>query len=341
MPELRCSVAAPCLHTCSHFCSNAQMHPYPWQLRHEKLVTRLARLRDAASEAFLWEDHAKLVQVAKAFTNITPTKRAIAETGVGHLLADKTVWAKGGDAAVSFAKKALTDWKEKVKHTYYDRRSTTAGRRPLTAMKAKVYMDYVNDFVDWLKTVDEVPADPVCRKRLAATLVQHSVLHWKHLDSIDPESLQVRHPTQAALLRRATAKTTRCGRNGRPMHQDRGLASAQLSSSACSSTVDARHKSAIAVAGEMSQNMVTQAQEKWSMEIHHMCGDIFGSGPKKTVQKLAAKGQDAEVTRLLEERARLLRVECKKGSLSSVASGLHAWLRHGYPGVLRERNVAA
>ena len=124
------------------------------EVAHEKLVTRLARLR--ASEAVLWEDHAKLVQVAKAFTNITPTKRAIAETGVGHLL----VWAKGGDAAVSFAKKDLTDWKEKVKHTYHDRRSTTVGRRPLTLMKAKVYMDYVNDFVDLLKTIDEVPADP-------------------------------------------------------------------------------------------------------------------------------------------------------------------------------------
>ena len=135
------------------------------EVAHEKLVTRLARLRGAASEAVLWEDHAKLVQVAKAFTSITPTKRAVAETCVGHLLADKTVWAEGGDAAVSFAKKALTDWKEKVKHTYYDRRSTAAGRRPLTAMKAKVYMNYVNDFVDWLKTVDEVPADPGAAQR--------------------------------------------------------------------------------------------------------------------------------------------------------------------------------
>ena len=99
------------------------------------------------------------------------------------------------------------------------------------------------------------------------------------------------------------------------MHQDRGLAGAQPSSSACSSTVDARHKFAIAVAGEMSQNMVTQAHEKWSMEIHQICGDVFGSGPKKTVQKLAAAGQDAEVTRLLEERARFL----------EGVSGLHAW----------------
>ena len=66
------------------------------------------------------------------------------------------------------------------------------------------------------------------------------------------------------------------------------------------------------------------------MEFHQLCGDVFGSGPKKTVQKLAAAGQNSNVTQLFEEKASLLRVECKKGSLSSVASGL-----------LRERDVAA
>ena len=244
---------------------------------------------------------------------------------------------------MSFAKKALSDWKGKVKHTYYDRRSTTTERRPLTAMKAKVYVNYVNDFVNWLKTVDEVPADPVCRKRLAATLVQHSVLHWKHLDSIDPESLQVRRPTQAAPPRRATAQATRRGRNERPMHQDCGLAGAQLSSSACNNTVDARHKSAIAVAGEMSKNMVTQAHEKWSMETHQICGDVFGSGPKKTVQKLTAARQDAEVTRLLDERARFSTRGMQEGvlELSCLWVTRMARLRHGYLWVLRERNVAA
>ena len=50
-------------------------------------------------------DHTKLVQVAKAFTNITPTKRAIAEPGVGHLLADKSIWTRGGDAAVSLSRR--------------------------------------------------------------------------------------------------------------------------------------------------------------------------------------------------------------------------------------------
>ena len=295
------------------------------EITHEKLVTRLSRLRNAASEAVLWDDRDKLVHVAKAFTCLTPTKRAIAETGVGHLLANKTVWVKGGDVALSLAKKALTDWKEKVKHTVCDRQLTVTGRRTLVTMNARLYMDYVNDLVDWLKTGDEVPVDPVCSKKLAATLVQHGILHRKHLDSIDPESLQVLHPAQAALLRRATAQATQCGRNVRPMLQGCGIEKAQFSCTTCSNTVGCRNKSALAVARQMSQSMVAQAQEKWSLEFHQHCGDVLGSGPKNTIRKLAAARQNTEITQLLEERASLLRVECKKGSLSSVVSGLHAW----------------
>ena len=109
------------------------------------------------------------------------------------------------------------------------------------------------------------------------------------------------------------------------MLQDCGIVNTQLNSSTCSSTVDGRYKSAIAVACQMSQGMVAQARGNWSIRFHQHCGDVFGSGSKKTVRKLAAAGQNNEITQLLEERARLLRVECKKGSLSSVASGLHAW----------------
>ena len=142
-------------------------------------------------------------------------------------------------------------------------------------MKTKVYMDYVNDFVDWLKTVDQVPADLVCRKKLAATLVQHGILHWKHLDSVDPESLHVHHLVQAALLRRATSQATRCGWSARPTHQNRDLASGQLNCSACSNTNDANHKSAIAVAGEMSRDVVNNAHDEWSLKVFEGPPDLW------------------------------------------------------------------
>ena len=109
------------------------------------------------------------------------------------------------------------------------------------------------------------------------------------------------------------------------MLQDCGIEKAQLSCTTCSNTVGCRNKSALAVARQMSQSVVSQAQEKWSLECHQHCGDVLGSGPKNTIQKLAAARQNTEITQLLEERASLLRVECKKGSLSSVVYGLHPW----------------
>ena len=79
----------PCIHTAAIFiqapkctqtrgCCDMGEGKTHEEVAHEKLVTRLARLRNAATEAVLWEDHAKLVQVAKAFTCITPTKRDVA-----------------------------------------------------------------------------------------------------------------------------------------------------------------------------------------------------------------------------------------------------------------------
>ena len=146
-----------------------------------------------------------------------------------------------------------------------------------------------------------------------------------------PCKCSIRHRLRCSAARQP--RPTRCGRNERPMHQDRGLAGAQLDPSAYSSTIVARHESAIAVADEMSQNMVTQAQEKWSMEIHQICDDVFGSGPKKTVQKLAATGQGGTPPTCGMQEGVL--------ELSCLWVTCMACLRHGHLSVLRERNVAA
>ena len=82
---------------------------------HNKLVSRLARFRDAACEAVLWNEPEKLSGIAKALANVRPTKQAIVETGFWHLLSDTSLWQKGGESAMVFAEKALRDWKAAIK----------------------------------------------------------------------------------------------------------------------------------------------------------------------------------------------------------------------------------
>ncbi|CAK0818488.1 unnamed protein product [Prorocentrum cordatum] len=273
----------------------------------DKLVARLARLREAAPEAVMWENGDRLPQIAKALSCIAPTKSAIAKSGVGHLLADETVWARGGDVAVTFAsiaQRAATSLRPSP-HVQCDRSSAVAGRRPVAAMKADQCMDYAVDFADWLM-IDEVLADVARRRRLAATPVQQGALHWKLLDSIGPESLRARNPAQAALLRRAAAMAARRGQDAELARQGHGVGVTQLSTSFVNNTVSVTGKSAISLAG-MSQHMVAQAQEMWTMECRNVCGGPLGSRSKEVIQMLVAAGQIAEVARLFDERARLLR----------------------------------
>ena len=96
------------------------------EVAHEKLVTRLARLRNAASVSVLCEGPQQTRAVAKAFTCITPTKRAIADTGVGLT---KRSGLKAAMLPCPGRRKPLTDCNEKVKHTICDRQLTAAGQR--------------------------------------------------------------------------------------------------------------------------------------------------------------------------------------------------------------------
>ena len=168
---------------------------------HTKLATRLLRLRDAACEAILWDETEKLSAIAKSFSNITPTKEVIAETGVGHLLSDKTLWRKGGAHAEMFAERALREWKQVSRSQALPAHTNARiADKPLADMKADSYLECVNRMDDWIKSVDQVAPDPVCSRRLAAFLVQHGFRHCQHLDSVKPESLKVHSVSQAALL---------------------------------------------------------------------------------------------------------------------------------------------
>ena len=78
---------------------------------HEKLACRLTKLRRSTCEAVLWEEFDKLSLLAKASANINVTAVALAESGVGFLVADTSLWRLGGDTALAYAEQAKNAWK--------------------------------------------------------------------------------------------------------------------------------------------------------------------------------------------------------------------------------------
>ena len=70
---------------------------------HEKLVCRLTKLRLSTCEAVLWEEFDKLPALAEAFADVSVAAIALAESGVGFLVADTSLWRLGGNIALTFA----------------------------------------------------------------------------------------------------------------------------------------------------------------------------------------------------------------------------------------------
>ena len=81
------------------------------EIKHALLVSRIARLRDQAWEAVVFGEFTKLDNIARALSKIKPTGAALAETGAGHLMADKSLWNMGGNLAAVYAKTATQKWK--------------------------------------------------------------------------------------------------------------------------------------------------------------------------------------------------------------------------------------
>ena len=60
----------------------------------EDVVVKLRKLIEATVTALAQKDGQLLYRLAKAFSNVVPTKTSLAETGAGKLLNDSYLWAQ-------------------------------------------------------------------------------------------------------------------------------------------------------------------------------------------------------------------------------------------------------
>ena len=126
---------------------------------HEKLVFRLIKLSVSTCEAVLWEEFDKLPTLAKAFANVNVKAAALAESCVGFLVADTSLWCLGGNTVVTYAEKAKNVWKLMAKVELHEHKVKASGPRPFAHLKAKAFVNVVKDRTMWLQSIDAVQAD--------------------------------------------------------------------------------------------------------------------------------------------------------------------------------------
>ena len=83
-------------------------------------------------------------------------------------------------------------------------------------------------------------------------------------------------------------------------------------------------RSAYQVGDSLSLAQVLRAQNAWLVTANSLNISLASGTPLSTIQAAAKVGKDVAVC-LFDKRAQPLRLESKRGSLRSVASGLKAW----------------
>ena len=71
------------------------------------VIIKLQKLIEATVTALAQKDGQLLYRLAKAFSNVVPTKAALAETGASKLLNDSYLWAQAEPSAVSLVSVTL------------------------------------------------------------------------------------------------------------------------------------------------------------------------------------------------------------------------------------------
>ena len=288
-------------------------------------VRKLWRIRDSLVEGLVMEDKARLLACLRTLSSHSPSKHALAPTGVGCLLGDSSLWARAGDTAIVLAKVTASRWKVNLRKQPPLIHSAAIGRSvPLAGLTAKYFLQCVENLGQWLQSVD-VPSvpEPICR-RLASDLVLRGFEHWTHLDNANFQDIYWKGASAPAmaLLSRAIVKATETGCTAAMHTRMNEVVQAKplVPSSAA--------PNAISVASFLTAEHLRCAEEELESAAQSLNATGIGSEllPQQAIRCLSSSSfVPGKAGELLDARVALLQVEVKRKTLPSVISGLKAW----------------
>ena len=191
-------------------------------------VRQALGLRRRVLDAVCAKDAQRLRSLLRQLIAFQPSRLEIASSGIGFLLADRTIWSMIDPSSAALAGVALRRWKLQVRRS---RASSVAplqavpvAPRPFGGVKACEFLEVVDSLESELLNLDEIPVgdiftpDPAYRSA-AQRLAFRGFTSWTQLDgcsssdvaAVGESALEraileraVQHATQLAAARRTT-----------------------------------------------------------------------------------------------------------------------------------------
>jgi hypothetical protein len=301
-------------------------------------ISEALRLRAKVIEAVTWRSSARLRVLLRQLIAFQPSRSEISATGIGFLLADRTIWAIVGEQDAALAAVALRRWKAKVRcerghpgrreHGGHPGRSVPGpgsqdqSSRPFAGLRASQFLCAVNDVESELLLSDNSYVPDPAFKRAAQQLVLRGFTCLSQLDGCDPAEVAAlgRSTLECSVLERAVQDAT-VRATALRAQRFRSIATASVRTSASVS------HSAGDVAGRLGPSEIELAES-------HVLSRYTSAGipdprtlpPAKAVASLAsAASRGVKVQEILSESAGLTKLETQRLSGPSVSSGLKCW----------------
>ena len=291
------------------------------------------RLRARIVDAVTWRSSPRLRGLLRQVIAFQPSKAEIAATGLGLLLADRSIWTLVGEREAALASVALRRWKTQVRgerrhegHRGEGRAEGSESRgqmsRPFAGLKASQFVQVVNDLeVQLLESDNSYVQDPAFR-RASQQLALRGFTSISQLDGCDPAEIAALGGSvlERSVLERAVQNAT-IRATALRAQRFRSIASASVcvASSVSHSAED--------VAKRLGPSDI-QTSEESLQDRFKSAGmqDPRTMFPAQAVASLArAANRGVDVQGILSETAGVTKLETQRLSGPSVASGLKCW----------------
>ena len=303
------------------------------------------RLRQAVVNAVGNAEYHRLGGLLGGLATLTVTNKLLWETGVGHLVADKSLWGLSADEAVSKrAAKLSEEWKQAWARGSAVRKADSKNKatHPFASLKASRFSEVVASLSDEATEALDA-AEPATVKAAAIALALNGFSRMEHLCGVHDKEAEVitRVPGVLAMVKRmivaASGKAAvKRRRTAAALAESQVLAVVPASSSSQATTPTILPTEASQPASSSAQALSTRIRDMDVDTVHNTIGkamETWGvpqdgkhSGPASTIERLAsARNQGMPVCDLLAAKAATLRMESKRKSLPHVATGLKAW----------------